>query len=149
MAMNYRINYEDMPDLPGYWTVARVSAEYGMSKEGVRNMVWAQKLFPGACKVTWGEPGDPNPKIILLLPEQEVRKVFARRTAAREQGPSLAKQINAWNRRVKDWGRVNSWAQTPIRVSGAPHKLLAEAYLEANPADPRPSDGAALASSAG
>lgn len=128
----------DFPEVPGYMTVKQVAALYGMSRENIFYKIYTQRRFQKVYRV--GKDMDETERPMLLLDEAEVRAVHARDTA-RETAATFEQLLNAFNKRVKAWGREHDWHSatgTPVRVHGAPHRELVEAYLRAHPDDPEP-----------
>lgn len=124
---------DEVPELPGFIPVAAVSERYGVHKGTIYYMIFSSKRFKTVFKVTRGAE-DQRP--VLLLDENEVRKVMAERQ--RDADSENPKELAAWNRRVKDWGRAGGWHQTPISISGPPQLALVEQYLKAHPEDVKP-----------
>ncbi len=135
--MKRRLELDDIPELPGYITVAAVAEKYGQSKGAIYNMVYGQVRFKHVFKITKGGNGGDKRPLILLM-ESEVAKVFEDKSKFTVQDPELAAKRAAWRKRVKEWGRGEGWTETPIAISGPPHAQLVHAYLEANPNDPMP-----------
>lgn len=144
-----RLEIEDVPELPGYLTVAAVAEMYQIHKGTVYYMIFKSRRFRTVFKVTKGmsSQGEKDKRPLLLLDEREVKQVFAQKaedaTLNGSTDPQLKAKLTAWNKRVKQWGRDNGWTETPIAISGPPQIQLIEAYLKAHPEDrkPRP-DGA-------
>jgi hypothetical protein len=132
-----KLSLAEIPELPGYLPVSRIAADYGVHKGTVYYMIYQQAAFQHVFKVSMGAD-DPRPLIVIL--ESEVRSVFAERErhAKLMATPTLAQQLAAWNRRIKDWGRSIDWTETAIHVSGPASLSLTAAYQREHPGDPRP-----------
>ncbi len=127
----------DIPELPGYLTVYRVAKLFGLSKASIYYKIYEQQAFKHVYKIP-GSENDQRPVLVVL--ESEVHQVLAQERARAAQEP-LRVRLNAWNKRVKDWGRATNWGDgVPIHKSGMAHKSLVEDYLAANPNDPRPTE---------
>lgn len=129
---------EEIPELPGYITVAALSEMYGVDKGTIYYMLYNSQAFKRAYKVM---KGVVDPKPLILLDRNEATKVMdARkdRLETRAQVPATAQALRDWNRRVKDWGIETGWTQTRISDSGQPNMPLMQAYLEKHPEDVRP-----------
>ncbi len=135
--MKRRLELDDIPELPGYLTVAAVAEKYGVGKGSIYNMVYSQLRFKNVFKITKGGNGGDKRPLILLL-ETEVARVFSDKSQYTVSDPELAARRSDWRKRVKTWGRADGWNETPIAVSGPPHASLVHAYLQANPDDPMP-----------
>lgn len=134
-----RLNVEEIPELPGYMTVAAIADKYHVHKGTVYYMITNSLSFgPNAVfKASKGTGDDQRP--LLLVRTDAVTRVFAKR--AKDFKPvtdEYATAINDWNRRVKQWGRDSGWTLTPIRTMGPPQHDLMAAYLRENPGDMRP-----------
>lgn len=140
---------EDIPELPGYLTVATVAKMFGMRKESIFHKIYEQKSFQHVYriggKVTFkGLDGkvrvedDVSQRPIIVLLESEVMRVFQQEMDSASAKPEPSNDLTLWNKRVKQWGRDTGWAEAPIQVNGRPPLKLVKAYLAANPADPRP-----------
>lgn len=125
---------DEIPELPGYMTVATVARIFGIEKESVFYKIYEQGAFQHVYKV--GPPEETRRPVLLLL-ESEVRRVFSTERASVPMHTSRT-LLKEWNKRVKAWGRETGWTETPIADAGRPPKALVQAYLEANPEDTRP-----------
>lgn len=126
---------EDIPELPGYISVSRVAAKFGMTKASIYYKIYEQGAFRHVYKVT-GSDDDQRP--VLLLLESEVEQVY-RAEKERENYVPLRERTHAWNKRVKQWGRDSKWGGgVPIHAAGQAHRDLQLAYVKAHPDDPRP-----------
>lgn len=135
--MARRLEVKDIPELPGYLTVAAVSERYGIHKGTVFYMIYNSRRFENVYKVSKGKTnGTEDQRPLLLLLEEEVKTVMADRGLTEQAGPNST--LAAWNRRVKDWARSIGWTQTPIEVKGPPQRALVAEYLKANPDDIKP-----------
>lgn len=108
---------EDIPELPGYLTVQAVGKLFGIAKESVFWKIYTQKAFQHVYKV--GSPDETQRPVLLIL-EDEAHKVFKQEQLSRVREDTDAEKLNAWNKRVKQWGRDTGWDTMPIRVSGRP-----------------------------
>ncbi len=131
------LNVEDIPELPGYSTVAAVSERYGVVKGTIYHMLFEQGKFKHVYKIRKGGNGGETKPLLMLL-DAEVERVFADRSKLPVNDPELSRRRTEWSKRVKNWGREVNWTQTPIAVSGPPPAVLVAAYVQANPRDPRP-----------
>lgn len=147
-----RITIDDIPELPGYMTLAAIAAKYKVDKGTVRYMILAQNAFKTVCKVTKGglQEDDKDKRPLLLISSAEVEEVFAERKKLNDQlkqqrllNPGRSEDVIAWNRRVKEWGRSIGWTQTPISIAGPPNQTLIVAYVKRHPDDVRPAKPAA------
>lgn len=135
-----RITIDEIPELPGYMTLAAIAAKYKVDKGTVRYMILNQNVFSTVCKVTKGGLTDKDKRPLLLISSGEVEQVFAARAKfkAEQPDPARKQEVIEWNRRVKQWGRSVGWTQTPISSAGPPNQTLIVAYAKRHPDDPRP-----------
>lgn len=125
---------EDIPEMPGYISVARAARIFDMTKASIYYKIYEQEKFKHVYRLGGG---DEESRPVLLLLESEVRQVAAREAEEAAVVP-LKDRLNAWNKRVKDWGRRTGWSATEIHVAGQPDLKLQAAYLAATPQDVRP-----------
>jgi hypothetical protein len=128
----------DIPELPGYITVAAVADKYGLSKGMVYYLLYTKQAFGRPYKVSRGA-SDERP--LILLDTREVDQIMEGRKAEmieHDRASAPAEDLRQWNLRVKDWGRSTGWDTTRISVSGQPGKQLVAAYQATHADDPRP-----------
>lgn len=141
-----KLSIDDIPELPGYLTVAAISAKYKVHKGTVFYAIMYQGLFPEGTvyKVGKGKgdaEGERNGRPLILVEEKQADKVFTERAETLKKiTPEYTNHLVEWNRRVKEWGHEIGWNETPIRVMGPPTQQLVAAYLGAHPDDPRPEE---------
>lgn len=135
--MKRRLDLADVPEIPGYSTVAAVGEKYGLSKGAIYNLVFSQLAFKFVYKITKGGSGDEKRPLIMLL-DQEVDRYFADKQVVSVSDREIASKRVAWRKRVKDWGRQIGWDKTLIAVSGPPHTSLVAAYEAEHPDDRMP-----------
>lgn len=129
---------EEIPELPGYITVAALSDKYGVDKGTIYYMLYNGQKFSRPYKVM---KGTVDPKPLILLDRNDAFKVMdarAQQQSAKANLPATAQELREWNRRVKDWGIETGWTQTRISESGQPSLPLIRAFLEKYPQDVRP-----------
>lgn len=131
--MKTKLTVQDIPELPGYMTVADIAERYGINKGTVYHMIYESQRFKTVFKIS---KGGTNQRPMLLVSESEVMKAFAGRTVVTD--PQQVVKVGEWNKRVKQWGLDTGWTQTPIFPSGPPQISLVEAFVKANPDDVRP-----------
>lgn len=137
-----RTTVDDIPELPGYTTVAALASEYGVAKGTIYYLLYTKRAFERPYKVSRGL-SDERP--LILLEEKNAHEVMKKRgteMAEHNRVSGNADEVKHWNRRVKNWGREIGWTTTRISDSGQAGKLLVEAYLEAHPEDVRPDTAA-------
>lgn len=132
--MSRKLDIKDIPELPGYMTVAAVSDLYGVNKGTIYYMIYNSRRFKSVVKVSKGLD-DQRP--MLLLSADEVKKIFDVRENFVPIDPSRAKDLTIWNRRVKQWGRQVGWGDQ-ILASGPPAIGLVDEYVRQHPQDPKP-----------
>jgi hypothetical protein len=137
--MSKKLSIDEIPELPGYMTLAAIAEKYSVSKSTVYYMIMGQRLFRTVVKVTKGsdEAGKGDKRPMLLIKTSEVEKVFAERSF-RVVTAETSERLKEWNRRIKQWGRTSGWSETAIHVAGAPPRILVDAYLAEHPDDQRP-----------
>src|SRR3954469_18984974 len=125
---------EDIPELPGYISVARAARIFDMTKASIYYKIYEQEKFKHVYRLG-GVDEESRP--VLMLLESEVRQVAKAELDEADIVP-LKERLNAWNKRVKQWGRETGWTATEIHVAGQPDLKLQGAYSAANPGDARP-----------
>jgi hypothetical protein len=138
----HRLTVDDIPELPGYTTVAALADKYGVHKGTIYYLLYNKEAFQRPYKVSRGLK-DERP--LILLEEKNAYEVMERRgteLAAQRRVSGSAEELKHWNRRVKNWGREIGWTTTRISESGQAGKLLIEAYLQTHPEDVRPDTSA-------
>lgn len=123
-----------LPELPGYISVARAAKMLGCSKPTIYSKIYDQQVFKHAYRLGGAEDETGRPVLVLL--EQEVKDLLTQQQQQVAVVP-LRHRLNAWNRRVKEWGRQGNWSGV-IHTAGQPHLELANAYEAAHPDDLRP-----------
>src|ERR1700755_2723471 len=108
----------DLPELPGYMTVQAAADLFGFAKASIFYKIYEQQVFKHVYRI--GSVEETKRPVVVLL-ESEVRQVKAREDAEAAQIP-YHMRINAWNKRVKDWGRATNWRATEINIQGQPHR---------------------------
>jgi hypothetical protein len=130
------LTIEQIPQIPGYLSVAQAAEIFGYAKESIFYKIYRQRAFNHVYRVGDTSPGS---RPVLVLLEAEVREVKAREDAASTEEP-FKSRLRSWNRRVKQWGVDNNWTQNVIHKSGQPHIDLQAAYEKAHPDDLRPTE---------
>jgi hypothetical protein len=133
--VKYNMTIDEIPDLPGYLSVAQVVERYGINKQTVYYMIFSQRAFKRVFKISRGSDAK---RVVLMLNEAEVASVMQQREERGHRPPSRKAALRDWTYRVKQWGWDNKWTATPIAKSGPPTRQLVDAYLQAHPDDPRP-----------
>jgi hypothetical protein len=133
-----RLDVKDIPDLPGFSTVAQIAAKWSVHKGTVFYMILHQLAFPegSVYKVSKGKE-DQRP--LILVKTDVANEIMGRRAETLKKiSPTYSGDVGAWNRRVKEWGKSVGWTETAIRTMGPPTQLLEDAYVQQFPDDPRP-----------
>jgi hypothetical protein len=137
--VNKKLKLDDLPELPGYITVGKAAEKYGVHKGTIYYMIFNSQKIRSAHRVLKGG-GDPRP--IIVVSKEEVDRVMTQRAASGEADvpvvSDLPAQKSEWNRRVKAWATQIGWTQTTIKTFGPAPRPMVEAYLAANPEDPKP-----------
>lgn len=135
--------YYDLPELPGYMSVAQACKLFKLSKQGMYYRIFDLGQFRTVYRVGGGreEEGERRERPFLLLVKDEVMRVYREEQEAQGNEQSAREKreaLNQFHRRVKDWGLANDWTQSRISPKGRPHEALVRAYEKAHPKDRRP-----------
>ncbi len=136
MASGSGVTSEDLPQLPGFLTVPQAANHLGLSLQGIYYQIYHSKIYKKVYRV--GGTAE-NDRPFILIEERdfwravrEAEQAGAAKRSVDEEGRSA---LAAWHMRVKAWARNNGWT---VNVTGPPRVQIREAYVEANPQDPRP-----------
>lgn len=138
MSRRKKMQADEIPELPGYITVAALAEKFGVNKSTIYYLLYSVQAFSRPYKIMKGVL-DERP--LILLDANDANLVMEKRKAGLAvEGavPRTAKNVTEWNLRVKNWGRETGWTQTRISPAGPPHKALADAYSAQHPQDVRP-----------
>lgn len=125
----------DLPEVPGYISVARACAIMGIAKSSMFYKIYEQKAFRQVYRLS-GEDDDARPTILMV--EAEVLAVQRAEAEAVRQLP-LHERVMDWNKRVKAWAAEHTdlWP-TRVHAAGPPARELQMLYQQHVPQDPRP-----------
>lgn len=138
MSRRRKMRPDEIPELPGYITVAALAERFDVDKSTIYYMLYSVQAFARPYKIMKGVK-DERPLILLDATDAVAVMTERVRNLKRDAAvPRTAKNVRSWNLRVKDWGRETGWSQTRISAAGPPHKALADAYLAEHPGDVKP-----------
>lgn len=127
------LTIKDIPDLPGYMTVAQVAFLFNVSRFTVYDDIYVKRRFKKVFRA--GKPEDTG-RPMLLLDETEVREQYEQ---SQQLSPKQA--FRAWNLRVKTWANESGWAQRNglvVSPRGEAQLKMVFAYVDEHPDDPNP-----------
>src|SRR5215475_3428460 len=78
VTARWKMNPDEIPELPGYVTVAALAKKYNVNKGTIYYLLYNKRAFASACKVSKGE-GDERP--LILLATREADRVMSQRSA--------------------------------------------------------------------
>lgn len=127
------MNADQVPELPGYVSVAVAAEMLGQSKPSVYYRMFTQGHFKVIFRVDCAKE-----RPLYLLLKTEVEQVIEREAREAEQkaighAQALANGLGR-NRRIKAWGHESGWPGF-IHTKGAPSRELVCAYEAAHPDD--------------
>lgn len=132
-------HFSDLPELPGYMSIAEAAKLFGLTRQGIYYRAFTAKKFGTVYRVGGGTDSGERP--FLLLARAEVDRVLreeAQQVAHQAALVTPEERLNAFHRRVKEWGLWSNWTRTRISTKGRPHHELVAAYEQAHPNDRRP-----------
>lgn len=139
-----KLTLRDIPAMTEYVTISQAAEMLGMTRNGIFYKVYEQRAFNTVVKVAEEDDEDDGARNergfkkrpVLLIKRWEVEAIASGELPKKVKNPALL--LRDWNRRVKAWGESSGKSEFRIAATGAPRRQLVEAYLEANPDDPRP-----------
>lgn len=131
--MTENLQVTDLPELPGYVSVAQAANILGMAKTSVFYNIYTTRLLNQVFRVGNVEEGE-RPFILLL--KTHVEQVAKKLNSLPE--PTCEQLLAEWNQRVKQWGLTSGWDKFRISEKGVPRRELVADYLKDHPEDARP-----------
>lgn len=131
--MTGKLQAMDLPELPGYVSVAQAAKILGMAKTSVFYNIYTTGILRQVFRV--GDEKEEERPFILLL-EADVKRVAEQRLAV--PAPTYEGLLAEWNQRVKGWGASSGWDKFRISEKGVPRRELVQDYLKDHPEDTRP-----------